>query len=39
MQRFVDAGVRHFVIAPLSHPTETVETIAREILPAIRALR
>jgi probable F420-dependent oxidoreductase len=39
MQRFVDSGVRHFVIAPLSNPAETIETIAREILPAIRALR
>ncbi len=38
MHRFVASGVRHFVIAPLSKPAETIETIAREILPAIRAL-
>ncbi len=38
MHRFVASGVRHFVIAPLSKPAETIETIAREILPAIRTL-
>jgi probable F420-dependent oxidoreductase len=39
MHRFVASGVRHFIIAPLSNPAETIETIAREILPAIRTLR
>jgi alkanesulfonate monooxygenase SsuD/methylene tetrahydromethanopterin reductase-like flavin-dependent oxidoreductase (luciferase family) len=39
MQRFVDSGVRHFIIAPLSNPAETVETLANEILPSIRKLQ
>jgi len=38
MRRFADAGVRHFVLAPLMDPTELMERAAAEILPEVPGL-
>jgi len=37
MHRFADAGVRHFVLAPLEDPGPFAETVAAEVLPELRA--
>lgn len=38
MRRFVEAGVRHFVLSPLSSPPEFAERVAAEILPELGSL-
>jgi probable F420-dependent oxidoreductase len=38
MRRFVAAGARHFVLSPLSHPTEFAELVAAGILPELQGL-
>ncbi len=39
MQRFVASGARHFILSPLSNASDTIATVAREILPELRSLR
>jgi hypothetical protein len=38
LQRFVDAGCRHFVLTPLMDSGEFLEKVEAEILPAVRGL-
>jgi probable F420-dependent oxidoreductase len=38
MRRFAAAGVRHFVLSPLSDPRELAERVAETILPEVSAL-
>lgn len=38
MRRFVRAGCRHFILAPLSDPEACAERVAAEILPALRTI-
>ena len=38
MRRFADAGVRHFILAPLMDPTEFLERVGAEILPEVPGL-
>jgi probable F420-dependent oxidoreductase len=38
IRRFVDAGVRHVVLAPLGDPGELLEAAATELLPAVHRL-
>jgi probable F420-dependent oxidoreductase len=39
MQRFVDAGARHFVLSPLFEPERVFETAAQQILPELANLK
>jgi alkanesulfonate monooxygenase SsuD/methylene tetrahydromethanopterin reductase-like flavin-dependent oxidoreductase (luciferase family) len=38
IQRFVDAGVRHVILAPLGDPDELLEVAAKDLLPAVGRL-
>jgi probable F420-dependent oxidoreductase len=38
IQRFVDAGVRHVILAPLGDPGELLEVAARDLVGAVHAL-
>ncbi|UCE84646.1 MAG: LLM class flavin-dependent oxidoreductase [Deltaproteobacteria bacterium] len=38
LERFVDAGCRHFTLSPLSDPSEFLERVAEGILPELRSL-
>jgi probable F420-dependent oxidoreductase len=39
LQRFVDAGCRHFVLTPLMDAAQFLDQVEEQILPAVRGLR
>lgn len=38
MRRFADAGTRHFLLSPLGEPSEFIDQVAADILPALDSL-